>query len=71
MTIEVHNSSKRYLRAKQLCQKFSICKSNLYDKVAKGILPKPLKFGRTSLWIESEIEDVIERQTDLANKETA
>lgn len=52
---------KRYLKARDVCSKLKICKSNLYAKVASGALPKPLKLGRTSLWIESEIEHCVEQ----------
>jgi predicted DNA-binding transcriptional regulator AlpA len=53
---------RQYLTAKHVCKKLCISRSNLYAKVKDKTLPAPLKLGRSSLWIESEIEAAIERK---------
>lgn len=51
---------KRYIRAKAVCAKLSISKATLYDWVSKGLIPRPLKLGATSFWIESDLEAAVE-----------
>jgi len=43
------------LRPKDLCDKLRISRSNLYEMVRRGDLPRPQKLGRSSVW---RIEDV-------------
>ena len=37
------------------------CKSNswMYKKIAEGSFPPPVKLGRSSVWLESEVADYI------------
>lgn len=49
-------------RAKDVQKLFGIGQSTLYDYIQKGILPKPIKLGRTSVWIKEEIDAVIEER---------
>lgn len=49
-------------RAKDVQKLFGIGQSTLYDHIKKGILPKPIKLGRTSVWIREEIDAVIEER---------
>lgn len=38
--------------------------ATVYRSVQAGTLPKPLKFGRIARWLESEIDEVIQRRAD-------
>ena len=44
-----------FLRLPQVSRALGIGRSALYDYMQAGILPRPVKIGRNSLWIESEI----------------
>ena len=47
------------LRLKQLMEKTGLKKPTIYAYIKKGILPRPVKFGRASVWIESEVEQAL------------
>jgi|GEM_PF-3224605 predicted DNA-binding transcriptional regulator AlpA len=48
---------------------FQIGRSTVYDHVKKGLLPRPIKNGRTSLWLREEIDALIEsRRADRDSK---
>lgn len=36
--------------------------STVYDLIKKEILPKPIKIGRSSVWIKDEVDAVIEER---------
>ena len=48
-----------YIRIRQVCLKRGRGSSSLYEDIAKDLLPPPIKCGRSSLWIESEIDAVL------------
>lgn len=48
-----------FIRIKQLIAKTGRKSSWLYVQTADGLLPQPIKSGRASLWIESEIDAVL------------
>jgi prophage regulatory protein len=54
--------SDKNLRANQVMEKLGIGRSTLYELIGRGILPKPYKIGRTSLWSENELDEIIEKQ---------
>jgi prophage regulatory protein len=54
--------SDENLRIADVMDLLKIRRSSVYEYVKRGILPKPIKLGRTSIWIRSEIDEVIERQ---------
>lgn len=45
-----------YLRLKQLTIKLNISKSKIYLNIARGLFPSPVKIGRSSFWVEDEID---------------
>ena len=56
----------RLLRMKQVAHNSGLSRSKIYDMIAKGEFPAPVKFGeRLSLWPESEVNQWI---TNLVNK---
>ena len=46
-------------RGRDVQKIFGIGQSTMYEYIKQGILPKPIKLGRTSIWIKSEIDEVI------------
>lgn len=48
------------LRLEQLIQKLGLKKATIYAYMKRGLLPKPVKFGRASVWIESEVNHALE-----------
>ena len=56
-------SNRRLLRAKAVSQKVGLPIASLYELMAKGTFPKPIKLtdsGRRVAWIESEVDEFIE-----------
>lgn len=49
----------RCLRVREAIKKTGLSKSTFYEKVKEGVFPKPIKIGKTSLWIEEEIDTVL------------
>ena len=47
-------------RGRDVQKIFGIGQSTMYEYINQGILPKPIKLGRTSIWIKSEIDEVNE-----------
>lgn len=58
-TICINNEHKG-LRLEQVMLKTGLKKPTIYAYMKKGVLPKPIKFGRVSVWIEAEIEKALE-----------
>jgi prophage regulatory protein len=47
----------RYLRLREICRRVGVGYATIYRMMAVGYFPRQVKlFGRTSLWIESEVE---------------
>ena len=61
---------KRFIRLREVKERVALSQSRIYDLVAHGIFPKPVKLGasrkeatidsRTNFWIESEIDHYID-----------
>jgi len=49
------------LRISDLEQKIGIKKTMIYKLMDDGVIPQPVKLGRVSMWIESEIDAAIKR----------
>ena len=49
-------------RAKDVQKLLGISSSTLYDLISRGLLPRPIKLGRSSIWLREEIEAVIEER---------
>lgn len=49
----------RLLNIDQVREFIPVARSTIYDQVAKGALPKPIKLGKRSLWRESDIQAYI------------
>jgi len=49
----------RFLRLDDLIELTGLSKSYLYQKIASGEFPPPVKVGRRSLWVSDEVERVM------------
>ena len=55
--------SKRVLRRKAVEAKTGHSTSTIYEKMAAGVFPRPIKLGARAVgWLEEEIESYIERR---------
>lgn len=50
----------RLLRRKEVEDRIGLKCTTIYVMMEEGIFPRPCKFGKTSLWVESEVEGWIE-----------
>ena len=63
---------KRFIRLREVKERVALSQSRIYDLVAHGIFPKPVKLGasrkgatidsRTNYWLESEIDNYIDQR---------
>ena len=51
------------LSAKTVCAKLDMHRSTLYRKIASGEIPKPIKDGPRSKWLEEDIAPYIDKLT--------
>lgn len=63
--------SEKIIRLPQVKAMVGISTSVIYDKMKNGDFPKQIKMGRLSGWIESEIQDWINKQIRASRPEAA
>jgi predicted DNA-binding transcriptional regulator AlpA len=68
MAFPEHRSGKRLLRRAQVLSKLGVGATTLFKGIEKGIYPPPVQLAldpdakrMTSLWLEHEIDEAIER----------
>lgn len=49
------------LRLKQICEKVGVKRSKIYELVSEGKLPRPIKMGRASVWLDSEVDEALKK----------
>jgi prophage regulatory protein len=54
--------SKRLLRRPGVEDKVGFKHSAIYELIKRGEFPSPIRIGRSSFWLESEIDSWIERR---------
>jgi prophage regulatory protein len=54
--------NQRIIRLPQVRDLVGLRKSAIYDKIKAGDFPKPVKLGRVSGWVESEVQAWINSQ---------
>lgn len=53
----------RILRIREVQNRTGLSRSTIYELVAEGVLPPPVRIGhRSSGWVESEVSDFIRRR---------
>lgn len=61
-TLSIHQST-RMLRRQEVESRTGLKRSTIYEAIAKGIFPRPVKVGhKVSCWVESEIEAWVQEQ---------
>jgi prophage regulatory protein len=58
--------SKRLLRRPGVQDKVGMGRSAIYELIRSGQFPAPIKIGRSSFWVEGEIDAWIERRIQQA-----
>jgi prophage regulatory protein len=58
--------SERLLRRPGVQDKVELGRPALYDLIKRGQFPAPIKIGRSSFWVESEIDSWIELRIQQA-----
>lgn len=59
--------SERILRRREVEQRTGLSRSTLYDYIARGYFPKPVKLGpRASGWKETAVDQWIEERSEAA-----
>ena len=63
-------TQKKLLRLKQIIpNKVPLSKAKLYGMMRDGEFPKPIKYGRSSFWLESDVDkwvDELCNQSEVA-----
>ncbi len=54
------NQSDRFLRLPAVMDIVGLKTTAIYDAVARGEFPRPVKFGRVSAWSEAEVRAWVE-----------
>lgn len=47
---------ERYLRIGDLTERLPISRPTIYRMIKKATMPKPIKLGSSTVWLESEID---------------
>lgn len=56
-------SARQMLRIADVCKLVSLSKTTIYDRLARGKFPRPVRFTRTlNLWVLSEVEAWVDEQ---------
>ncbi len=59
------------MRARQVQEALGIKRSAMYSLIKKGKLPKPFHIGRSSLWVTTEIQAVVDAKIAERDEVTA
>lgn len=51
----------RLLRIEQVCQRTGLGRTATYELIARGQHPAPIKLGRSSRWVDREVDSWIEQ----------
>lgn len=52
----------QYLTIADLCEMLKVNRSTIYRKTAEGNFPKPLKLGRMTRWLYSDVAKFLSEQ---------
>ena len=62
--------NQRLIRLPQVTSMVGLGRSSIYDKIKKGDFPKQIKLGRSSGWVEAEIQTWISEQIEASRPES-
>jgi prophage regulatory protein len=63
--------SERLIRLPDVSARVGMARTAIYKRIKEGAFPSPVKTGRMSSWVESEIEAWIAQQIDGSRGVTA
>ena len=61
----------RFLRLPDVIRAVGLKRSSIYSLIAHGKLPRPIKLGRSSVWLESDIHSWITAAARRARRKGA
>lgn len=64
----MNKSSPRYLKLKEVLERFRVGKSKLYADIQRGLFPAPEKQGHSSFWAMATIEDFERKRRERAGR---
>ena len=63
---------QKLLKLFQVAEQLNVCKSQVYNLVKQGYLPKPIKIGkRGSGWLQSDIDSWFKSKIEQRDEEVA
>ena len=63
---------QKLLKLFQVAEQLNVCKSQVYNLVKQGYLPKPIKIGRRgSAWLQSDIDSWFKSKIEQRDEEVA
>ena len=63
---------QKLLKLFQVAEQLNVCKSQVYNLVKQGYLPKPIKIGRRgSAWLQSDIDSWFKSKIEQREEEVA
>jgi prophage regulatory protein len=54
----------KIIRLPAVLERVGLKRTAVYDRIKGGEFPKPIKLGRVSGWVESEIQEWLEKQVN-------
>jgi prophage regulatory protein len=61
---------QKLLKLFQVAEQLNVCKSQVYNLVKQGYLPKPIKIGkRGSAWLQSDIDSWFKSKIEQRDEE--
>jgi prophage regulatory protein len=53
---EAETKPRRLIRIREVLYRTGLSRTGLYQRTGDGLFPAPIKLGRTSVWLESDID---------------
>ncbi|QNN23794.1 excisionase family DNA-binding protein [Planctomycetales bacterium ZRK34] len=57
----MNRPTERLMRLSQVAEMLGVCRRTVERMIASGVLPQPVKVGRSSCLPDSEVQEYIER----------
>lgn len=62
------NIEKKFIRLNQVMNLTGISRASIYNYIREHRFPKPVKFGKNSLWLHHEIQEWIDKCLEERDK---
>lgn len=59
---------RRLIRLPEVIRMVGLSSTSIYDRIQGKTFPKPIKLGRSSLWVEADIQSWIDALIDGAQE---